>query len=318
MKRKFSKDQIVDMHKNVLRGDGALMKAAKGIPSWNADARTARFTMSSEVMDRDGDVIKIDGIDLTDFEKNPIALWAHSSAYPIGTWGDLSKVVGGRPKRLEGTLAFASEGTDDMADRIARLTGSGIVRACSIGFKIDWDAIEPMFDEGDNFTGFRFDKTLLLECSVCAIPANQAALAKSAGEDRSLALEIVSEVLDNWTKLPNGFIVHRSEYEDAIKTLGGSKTTVVVEKDTKKEPETAENAIEEEVKPSLIDRVKDAVLAALRMTAPDPGPQIIADAQTTLSEAEEKVAAKLTDAEKDALRARLSVVEEKAEKALVA
>ena len=48
------------------------------------------FVLSDETVDRLGDVIMSDGWDLTNFKKNPIALWAHRSDQPpIGRWKDL-------------------------------------------------------------------------------------------------------------------------------------------------------------------------------------------------------------------------------------
>jgi HK97 family phage prohead protease len=228
---KLSTDEIISRHKNLcLGGDPArgIVKAAKAAPSWNGETRSATFVMSTETRDRDGDIVKTAGIDTADFEKNSIALWAHRHDAPIGTWSDIEKNLTGRPRRLEGKLNLAAEGVDEQADRVARLVEAGIVRTSSIGFMIDWSQVEYEYDEEKRMGTFHMNATELLECSVCSVPSNRGALAKSSGDDRRLALEVVEEVLDNWKRLPNGVIVERSVYEDAIKALSAERTSVSV------------------------------------------------------------------------------------------
>lgn len=227
----ISRDEIMARRGLALRDSGAgtvLTKAARAPGSWNADQRTIRFVMSTQEVDRYGDVVVTNGINIDMFMKNPVALWAHSHNVPVGTWSDLVK-VSGKPKRLEGTLTVAPEGITEEADKVARLISAGIVRACSIGFLIDWNAIEPMMDADDNWTGgIQFNACELIECSPCSVPANQSALAKAAGDDRRVALEFVEEVLDTWERSPEGLIVPRKVFEDAHDTLTGGLNTVTV------------------------------------------------------------------------------------------
>lgn len=323
-KRTFSKDEIISLRKDTMRDSGVLLKAAKAPPSWNGEKRTARFVMSTQARDRHGDVVMIEGIDLADFEKNPIALWSHAAGLPIGTWGDLEKNLTGRPKRLEGTLTFAPEETDETADRIARLTAAGIVRACSIGFMVDWDQVEPEY-EGDNWMGFRFPKTFLVECSPCAVPANQQALAKAEGDDRKLAMEVVAEVLDNWTKTPAGVIVPRADYEAALKTLEGGRT-VIAAKSVEPEPETVTLKLEvdtskaqaeiealadraKEIEPGLVDRMVAAIKKAFAPQAEEAAAAVVAAEQAEIVK-EEAAAPKPADPKMKALAlARAAQVE---------
>jgi hypothetical protein len=76
---------------------------AKATPS--ASSRRFTFTLSSDRADRMGDVINQRGWDLSEFARNPVALFAHnSSGMPIGTW----KNVRLEGNKLKGDLAFAS------------------------------------------------------------------------------------------------------------------------------------------------------------------------------------------------------------------
>lgn len=142
------------------------------------------FVLSDETVDRMGDVIKADGWDLGDFKKNPIALFAHNSSFPIGTWSNI-RVAGGK---LIASLNLAARGTSQRIDELISLVEQGILRAVSVGF-IPLKS-EPL-DPKRPFDGTRFLRQSLLETSLVSVPANPAALqlAKSLNiSDETLSL----------------------------------------------------------------------------------------------------------------------------------
>jgi len=131
-----------------------------------ADDDPFEFVMSSDDVDRMGDIIDIDGVDLAAFAKNPVALWNHDSGSPIGTWEDVRKISG----QLRGRLVLAAAGTSSLIDRVRQLIEQRIIRAVSVGFKpLEMSALK---ETG----GLRFTRSELLECSVVAVPANANAL----------------------------------------------------------------------------------------------------------------------------------------------
>ncbi len=134
------------------------------------------FVMSDETVDRIGDVIRADGWNLSEFKRNPIALFGHEHSFPIGTWKNV-RVEG---KRLLGQLKMAAEGTSERIDEIRRLIEQRVLRAVSVGFRIK--EYEPM-DEKDPFGPWDIKKAELHETSVVSVPANPSAvmLAKSMG-----------------------------------------------------------------------------------------------------------------------------------------
>lgn len=214
---KVSLDQLVSERQFSVRdGDKGpvFTKVFKAPTSWDSDARTARFVMTAQVKDRYGDIVISKGGDYADFMNNPVALWAHNSrGFPIGMWSDI-KTIAGTPKRVEGTVNLAAEGTTPEADTVGKLLAQGMVRACSIGFMPkDWEPI----DEEHPWDGYQFNEWELLECSVCSIPANPAALVKAAGGDSGLALQAIELVLDEWTRTPAGTIVPRAAFEKAYR-----------------------------------------------------------------------------------------------------
>lgn len=128
------------------------------------------FVLSDETLDRYGDIIEAKGWDLRDFKKNPIALFGHSSSFPIGTWSNV-RVEG---TKLIGTLVLAAKGTSQRIDELIGLVEQGVLRAVSVGFRpIENEPIDPKQPYG----GQRYTKQQLLETSLVAVPANPAALA---------------------------------------------------------------------------------------------------------------------------------------------
>jgi HK97 family phage prohead protease len=142
--------------------------------------RTKRFCFSDESVDRMGDTISVNGWDLSDFTKNPVALWAHdSSAPPIGRASNVG-VVG---RRLMGDIEFADAATYEFADTVYRLVDGRFIRAVSVGFL----PVRYKFVENDPTRGFGVDflEQILLEISVCPVPANPNAL----GEARAKGID---------------------------------------------------------------------------------------------------------------------------------
>ena len=137
----------------------------------------AEYVLSDETPDRMGDVIASDGWVLTNFKKNPIALFNHRSDFPIGTWSNL-RVEG---KALRGHLKIAPEGTSQRIDEIRRLIDAGILRAVSVGFvSVERKPREGKAPSG-GYLGDHFTKVELVETSLVSVPANPNALAVAKG-----------------------------------------------------------------------------------------------------------------------------------------
>lgn len=139
------------------------------------------FIMSDETVDRLGDVIALDGWQLGNFRKNPIALFGHDSRFVVGKWIN----VGVRDGALRGTLELLPAVSERLRE-IDSALAAGVLRAVSVGFRAI--AVEPI--EGSNVGGLRFTKTELVECSLVAVPANPNALAVAK------ALGLSSETTD--------------------------------------------------------------------------------------------------------------------------
>jgi HK97 family phage prohead protease len=146
--------------------------------SVKADGMT--FILSDETPDRHGDIVKADGWDLADFQKNPIALFGHNSDFMVGTWKDVRV----EKQQLMGDLVPAPKGTSERADEVIRFAEAGVLKAVSVGFV----PIERKIRRGkdEEFEGFTYTKQALVECSLCAVGANPNALAVAKALNLSL------------------------------------------------------------------------------------------------------------------------------------
>lgn len=152
------------------------------------EERTVRFKISSEVVDRDGDILIAKGCDFENFKKNPQFLGFHNQHdYPLGipkNWGVEGKsvycdVYFPTIQELSSNPAEASEKAK-LVDFTYHCYKTGMLNAVSVGF-IAKDVV-PNKETG----GFIIKDWELLEFSAVAVPANQDAIAqavKSFGEE---------------------------------------------------------------------------------------------------------------------------------------
>ena len=148
--------------------------------------RSVLFTISKEVVDRDGDILRASGVDFSNYMKNPVFLSFHNSReFPLGKvtkfW-----VEGNEVKAIVYFPTLEELSTDpNNASEKAKLVDftyhcykTGMLNAVSVGFiPLEWIETEK---------GYDILKWELLEFSAVAVPANQDAIAqavKSFGND---------------------------------------------------------------------------------------------------------------------------------------
>lgn len=149
--------------------------ATKAI-SINEEKHTATFVMSTEAIDRHGDIVEQDSWKLEHFLTNPAFFWGHrSNDFPLGKWIDVSlqpdPEMPGK-KMLVGTAEFAVELHEDIKrawDHVVR----GDLNMVSVGF------IPHIVDYDEKADAFVLKSCELIECSLVGIGSNRRALVKT-------------------------------------------------------------------------------------------------------------------------------------------
>lgn len=156
--------------------------------------RTVRFKISSEVVDRDGDILIANGCDYSNFMNNPVFLPFHKSdAFPLGKVVNIfidgnavfADVYFPKVEELASDKENASEKAK-LVDFTYHCYKNGMLNAVSVGFIAK--EVENILDGEGYVSGYKVLKWELLEFSAVSIPANQEAIAqaiKSFGADKA-------------------------------------------------------------------------------------------------------------------------------------
>jgi len=131
--------------------------------------------ISTEAVDRDGDIVVADGADIKNYMKNPVVLWAHDyRSLPVAK---ALKIEVMERIGIKATFQFPEPGTSEQADAVRKLWAGGFLNATSIGFiPKEWENREGDEDADDYLYPMKINKWELLEFSIVPVPANQEAL----------------------------------------------------------------------------------------------------------------------------------------------
>lgn len=182
------------------------------IKEFDDKEKTLTAYVSTGEVDRAGESIPPEEWDLTEYNKNPVILWAHDYyAPPIGRalW---SKIDG---KGLLQKIKFADTA---FATDIYNLFKGGFLNAFSVGFRAMRDS--------KNSSIFR--QALLLESSAVAVPCNASALAERTA---SGALKLSPQGMAFVKTLVEQEAVAKTEKEKADKVIADAVKAAVDEKE---------------------------------------------------------------------------------------
>jgi HK97 family phage prohead protease len=146
----------------------------------SASTREIECFISSQNVDRMGDIVVQAGVDLTNFRRSPTILWQHDSDRPIAR----AISIGLKDGKLAATAKFPQPGEVALCDEIFALIKAGVVNSTSIGFRpIEMTPI----DRSEPWGAQRISKSELIEFSFVSCPANidAAITARSARDGRA-------------------------------------------------------------------------------------------------------------------------------------
>lgn len=159
------------------------------------DDRCLRFTISTDIVDREQDTIAIAGWELSNFLRNPVVLWGHDAArLPIGRALDVGVVN----NALKATVRFIPADTPEggaFAESVYRLARQGFINATSVGFRpVKWEYTADKERGADDwFPGIDFQQQELIELSLVTVPANPEALLEEPLPAPAMPAEVASD-----------------------------------------------------------------------------------------------------------------------------
>ena len=167
--------------------------------------KPVRFTavITTDTIDRDGEVVVPQGMNSTDYERNPVLLYEHDEKQPIGKMVSMKR--GERNIEAEFALAPRPENHvgEWLPDTIGSLMEFGALNAMSIGFLGVEARPATKADSMKYGEGLRrvYGKWKLLEVSVVSMPANQEAIVMavrkglvSSGAVKSLGVTVPDSI----------------------------------------------------------------------------------------------------------------------------
>ena len=145
----------------------------------NEEERSVTAVISSDMIDRDQEVLVPKGMEAENFRKNPVIPWSHNTFQPpIGKALWLKLVPKRNPKKILAKVKFA---TTELGEEVWQLFRGGFLKAFSVGF-IPKEGHRPTPDDIKANPAlaearFIFTKWELTEFSPVTVPANAEALA---------------------------------------------------------------------------------------------------------------------------------------------
>jgi len=142
------------------------------------DDGSVRYRLTSKKVDRHGEVVISDGVNLDNYKENPIVLFGHGWSseqgnVPIGKIKpDSFKVTS---TYVDADVIFDEEGKDPFAEMIGDKVRNGFLNAGSIGFRPTVLGNEPVMPKQTGVTILEWE---LFEFSIVPIPSNTDSLAK--------------------------------------------------------------------------------------------------------------------------------------------
>jgi HK97 family phage prohead protease len=244
------------------------------VKALNEETRRVRLVITTETVDRDGDVVVSSGALLDSYRQNPIVLYSHMPVFPVGNCTELLV----KDRSIEAEVEFFSADESPLADRLYRLYSRGKMRGVSVGFIPREVSTDPILDGQKGRTYLQWE---LLEFSLVAIPSNREALSVPRREAMATALKSLmpEDVKDPEASLADLFAVDEERERaggetekggrvlakrnmDRIKQAVGLLAEVLQEEELRRPPESGEGDGEQDDKPE-----EQAALAELQKEA---------------------------------------------------
>ena len=170
---------------HALAGDSpiGIVHLVASVKKLDPEKRQFEATITSERLDRDNEVLIAEGMDPSDFLKNPVIFWNHDYAKPVGKALDVNK----RTMRVTSKAQIAQRPADHQGeffpDYVWALVDQDIIKGVSVGF-IPSEWRDPTENDRRKFGDVRtiHSKWKLLEWSLAPLQCNVDAVVTAVGK----------------------------------------------------------------------------------------------------------------------------------------
>lgn len=164
------------------------------------------FTVTKDMVDRDGERVLPMGGNYNNFKKNPIMFYNHSRwDSPIGKWSDIE--VKEDSVEMRGWISD----TTNISKNVLGLIKDDVIRTASIGFKpLVWSEDEK--DKLPGQKGVTIKEYEILEVSVCDIPANPESVMKTMDNGVEKTTKVYNS-FKSWERDKDGIIVKDFQFQ---------------------------------------------------------------------------------------------------------
>jgi len=171
--------------------------------------RTLRFKGSDDTLDRDNEILTIDGWDIKNYKKNPVFLFAHDHRQP--PVGKANKVFIRKGEGVMFDIEFPTKDIYEFGDTIFKLYDNGFMNAVSVGFKPD----RKTSDFNDETGTVTVNKKELWELSAVPVPSNPNGLIQRSAKSALDADVLNKKEYDTFLKAVEDF-TKKSQERDLV------------------------------------------------------------------------------------------------------
>lgn len=202
----------------------------------------ASATITTNVLDRQGEILEPDGMDITNYMSNPIVLYGHAyqgiDSIPVGRTTSLEIFHEGDMKGIRAQWEWQADDVTPLISAVRKSWERGFINTVSVGFM------------GNEYADNHIAKSELLEYSVCPVPANPTALRLNGFTDaevKALGVDVTPETLiadlESLVTTKEGRVLSAKNYElvsncvSSLQALMDASNGKSVSGDTQPEPD---------------------------------------------------------------------------------
>jgi phage head maturation protease len=162
-------------------------KSSSTVIDTAAPERVDVSRVTTREMDRDNEIVLPEGIELEDYQRNPIVLFGHNQDRPVGKALWIKADADGVVAKTQYTSRPDGYDGEWLPDFVWSMVQADVLRGKSIGF-LPLEIRDPEPDELEANPGLDavISRALLLEYSVVSVPSNPGALVAAIGKGQPL------------------------------------------------------------------------------------------------------------------------------------